>query len=199
MKSKINHDIKHRETPNNEFYTPKELAKMLIEYTPIKKEDTIFESAYGTGNFYSQFPKENKIGYSKDFFNETKKWDWIITNPHYSKLDDWFNHTIKLSNKGFGLLIGWNNLTARRIEMCNKEGFGLTKINMFKVFKWFGMSCYCVFEKDKKNIIDIERTVWRSNSNSSSAKAESFNKDPDIKSNFRISPISKVKHKNGRN
>ena len=166
MISRINHKIKHRKEHNNEFYTPESLAKMLINYTPINKNDTVFESAYGKGNFYSQFPKNNKTGYSTDFFNESNKWDWIITNPPYSKLDDWFKHTIKLSNKGFGLLIGWNNLTAKRIEICNKEKFGLSKIIMFKVFKWFGMSCYCVFEKDKKNIIDIERTVWYSDNKS---------------------------------
>ena len=159
---KINHKIKHRKKINNEFNTPKLLAKMLIDYTPINKDDTIFESAYGTGNFYSQFPEQHKIGYTTNFFNKYEKWDWIITNPPYSELDNWFKHTLELSNKGFGLLIGWNNLTARRIEMCNNEGFGLTKIIMFKVFKWFGMSCYCVFEKNKENIIDIERTVWRS-------------------------------------
>ena len=54
-------------------------------------------------------------------------------------LDNVFNKTLEICNKEFGYLIGWNNLTARRIEMCNKKGFYIKSIEMFKVYKWFGI------------------------------------------------------------
>lgn len=156
-----NHRIKYSKNSNDEFYTPIALAKKCIQFTPFCDGDSLFDSAYGKGVFYHNFPESNPKGYSTDFFYEDTSWDWIITNPPYSILDDWFRQTIALSNKGFGLLLGWNNLTARRIKMCNDAGFGLSKILMFKVFKWFGMSCFVVFEKGKDNIIDIDRKVWR--------------------------------------
>lgn len=164
MKENISHQIKHRKVANDEFYTPAELCKLCINQFKFKDNETLLESAYGTGNFFKEFPLNTINEYSKDFFNVNKNYDWIITNPPYSILDNWFKQTIKLSNKGFGLLIGWNNLTARRIEMANKENFGITKILMFKVFKWYGMSCFVIFEKDKPNIIDINRKVWREDS-----------------------------------
>jgi len=163
-KENIAHKIKHREKSNDEFYTPKDLAKLCVKQMTINKGDVWLESAYGTGNFFSQFPNNTINKFTKDFFSWNEKVDFCVTNPPYSKLDEWFTKTCEISTKGFGLLIGWNNLTARRIEMCNKQGFGISKILMFKVFKWFGMSCFVIFEKNKKNIIQIERTVWREDS-----------------------------------
>jgi hypothetical protein len=154
MISKTNHDIKHRKEPNNEFYTPRELAKMLFSFVPIVYGDTIMDNAYGTGKFYFKGLK------SKDFFNDNRKVDWYITNPPYSDLDKWL---IKSSNarKGFAYLLGINNLTAKRIEDCEKRGFYITHIHLCKVFKWFGMSAFVIWEKNKKGIIGYDRTVWK--------------------------------------
>lgn len=169
MISEINNNIKKRmpkeqmdlfnnpiDNPiNDEFYTPLDLAKICILYIPVSKGDTWLESAYGTGNFYNNFPDEINKEYSNDFFKVIKRYDWIITNPPYSKLDNWFLHTCRLSIKGFGLLININNLTVSRIKLCNDYGFGMTRMFMFKVKEWFGMSVFVVFEKGKGNIIDI--------------------------------------------
>ena len=160
MKSSISHQIKHREKPNDEFWTPNDLVKELLKLTPFEKQDSLFDSAFGTGRFFNNFPKESKKGYSTDFFEETENWDWIITNPPYSKLDDWIKQTCKLSNKGFALLIGTQNITPKRIELIESFGFGITHIYMFKVFKWYGISSYIICEKGKKSIIDYNRKVW---------------------------------------
>ena len=53
------------------------------------------------------------------------------------------------------------NLTARRIEMFEDAGYGLTKIHMCKIFKWYGMSFIVQFEKDKTSIISFDRIVWK--------------------------------------
>ena len=39
--------------------------------------------------------------------------------------------------------------------------YGLTKIHMCKVYKWYGMSFIVQFEKDEKHIISYDRIVWR--------------------------------------
>ena len=161
MKSKIAHKIKHRENPNDEFITPPELAKKLIKLIPLKKLDIVLDPAKGTGSFYKNFPVETINQATGDFFNWTKKQHWLITNPPYSKLDKWLEHSCKISIKGFAYLLGLHNLTPKRIEMCEKLGFGITKIHLCKVFKWFGISAFIIWEKDKKGIINYNRKVWR--------------------------------------
>ena len=161
MISKINHGIKHRKEPNNEFYTPKELAKKLFNIVPIEKKDIVMDNAYGTGNFHIR----EKDLYSKDFLNDDRKVDWYITNPPYSFLDKWLEKSCN-ARKGFAYLLGINNLTAKRIEDCEKRGFYITHIYLCKVFKWFGMSAFIVWEKDRENnhkvsILDYDRIVWR--------------------------------------
>lgn len=164
--SNINHNIKNRKKANDIFYTPIALATECINIVPLMAGDTVLDPAYGAGAFYNNYPTnitkyKCEITQGIDFFDHTDKVDWIITNPPFSILDDWLTHTLPLCNKGFGYLIGWNNLTARRIEMANKAGFGITHLFMFKIFSWFGMSCFVIFQKDKENIITINRKVWR--------------------------------------
>lgn len=91
--------------------------------------------------------------------------DWIITNPPYSILDEWIEHSCKLSQKGFAYLIGLNNITAKRLEKCEDCGFGLTNIHIFKVYDWFGMSSFLIFEREKKSIVTYDRTVWKEEGN----------------------------------
>ena len=81
MRSKIAHDIKHRKTPNDDFYTPRELAKKLFKW--LNPKGTVLDPAYGTGNFYF------KGNSTKDFYKIKKKYDWLVTNPPYSHLDKW--------------------------------------------------------------------------------------------------------------
>lgn len=160
MNSVTSHNIKHRKIANDEFYTPNDLVIELLSLTPIDVNDSIFDSAYGTGNFYNNFPSNHITGFSKDFFAVNDSWDWIITNPPYSKLDDWIKHTCKLSTKGFALLIGTQNITPKRLELIESAGFGVTNIVMCKVFKWYGISSYIICERGKKSIISYNRKVW---------------------------------------
>ena len=166
MKSKIAHKIKHREVPNDVFYTPLELVKELIKLVPLKQGDTICDNAYGKGAFFSNFPDTtiNQFCDKKmDFLKWDKKQNWLITNPPYSDLDKWLKHSCEVATKGFAYLLGIHNLTPRRIEMCEKQGFNITKIHMCKVFKWFGMSAFIVWEKTEKDKVELtyDRIVWR--------------------------------------
>lgn len=158
MISKTNHDIKHRKKPNDEFYTPRELAHRLFLFLvgepTWNRSDVVMDNAYGTGNFYFYGLK------SKDFFNDNREVDWYITNPPYSDLDKWLKKSCN-AKKGFAYLLGINNLTAKRIEDCEKKGFFITKIHLCKVFKWFGMSAFIVWEKNKPGILNYDRTVWK--------------------------------------
>lgn len=178
-KSNISHKIKHRQKPKDKFYTPLKLAKELIALVPLEDGDVVLDPCMGKGAFYEQYPNFVKKDYCEidlgiDFFKYEKRIDWIITNPPYSILDKWFEKTCQICKKGFGYLIGLDNYTAKRMELCNNYGFGLTKMHLFKVFKWFGMSCFVIFEKGGENIITYNRIVWREDKYLDHKKLDSF-------------------------
>lgn len=151
--SKISHDIKHRSKPNDEFITPPDLVKKLLDW--LSPEGVVMDNAYGTGNFH----RKGDL-YSKDFFKDDRKVDWYVTNPPYSKIDAWLIKSCQ-AKKGFAYLLGLHNITPKRIEACEKLGFFITRIYLCKVFKWFGISAFIVWEKNKKSIMNYNRVVWR--------------------------------------
>ena len=176
MSSSVSHTIKQRKKPNDVFITPRALAKLQIDMTAdADREKGEKWAEWGLwldpcrnnaeGSYYSQFP-ENKdwceILEGKSFFDYEGAPNVICGNPPYSMLDEWFKKTIELNPDVCSFLIGVSNLTAKRIEWFEKADYGITKLKMLKVYKWYGMSYIVVFEKNKKSIMSVDRTVWRS-------------------------------------
>jgi len=159
------HKIKQRKVAKDVFITPKELAKSHIDMIDGKPDDIWLDPCKNDGSYYDQFPTESKeyceILEDKDFFLYDGSPDIIIQNPPYSLMDKWIKKNIELKPRVISFLIGLGNLTARRIEMFEKAGYGLTKLRMLKVWSWFGMSVLVVFEKDKQSIIECDRKVYR--------------------------------------
>jgi hypothetical protein len=167
MTSKTAHTIKKRANPNDVFLTPPELALKAINMVEGVETDIWFDPFKNTGNYYNQFPcaeankRYTEILEGKDFFEYEGRVDIICSNPPYSLMDMVIKKSIELRPRVINYLIGINNLTCRRIEMLNEAGYGLTRMHMCKVYKWFGMSCIVQFEKDKENIISFDRQVWK--------------------------------------
>lgn len=164
--------IKKRTTANDVFITPLELAKIHIDMIPLEDDlgiDFWLDPCKNNGSYYNQFPDGCIKDYceileGKDFleYNPTGcKPDIIIQNPPYSILDIWFKKNIELNPRVISFLIGIGNLTTRRIEWLEQAGYGLTKMKMLKVWKWYGMSVIVVFEKGKESIIEFDRKVYR--------------------------------------
>ena len=167
MFSTTGHSIKKRKVANDNFMTPSELAAICIKMVPLLEGDTVLDPAMGSGAFYDQFPsfvsKEwCEVDLEKHFLMRSDFVDWIVTNPPYSNLDKWFEKSISISRKGFAFLLGIHNVTPKRIEMANLAGLGLTKIHMCKVYQWFTMSTFIVFERGKSNLFGFtyDRVVW---------------------------------------
>ena len=164
MSSNISHKIKNRETVNDVFITPLTLAKCAIDMVGTV-EGKWFDPFKATGNYYNQFPTENKewceITEDLDFFDYNESVDVICSNPPSSILDKVFKHSVSLNPKIINYLIGRNNLTPKRIEFFNDNGYYLTKMEIFKVYKWYGMSIIVQFEKGAENIISFNRTIWK--------------------------------------
>ena len=165
MLSRVSHKIKHRKIPNDNFTTPAELAIKCIDMVPLKTGDTVLDAALGMGIFYNNYPNyvSKKFTTESDLFlldNSIQSVDWIITNPPYSHLDMWFKQSCQLCRKGFAYLLGIHNITPKRIEMVNKMGFGLTQLYLCKVYEWFGISCFVVFQRGAANIVSYDRKVY---------------------------------------
>lgn len=77
-------------SPNDNVYTPVEIAKVIINKMPLKDGDIVLDASAGKNVFYDNYPdfviKDRcEIDDDIDFFAYNKKVDWIITNPPYSK------------------------------------------------------------------------------------------------------------------
>jgi len=163
--------IKLRANAKDVFYTPLPLVKTHLEYIKeyVADGDVIFDGFYGTGNYYNMFseifPKNTfdytEITLGKDFFEYDKKIDVICSNPPYSILQKVLEKSVALNPHTISYLIGVHNLTAKRIEYMNQNGYYLTKVTFLKVFKWFGMSAIVVFRKGGKNSIEFDRCIYK--------------------------------------
>ena len=187
--SKVGHAIKNRKTPRDVFVTPPALALHHIKFSfgediddDLYKETNDIVNVLDPcchsedGSYIKHLRELNfnvdycEITMDKDFFKYEGREDGLYTNtiignPPYSLLDKWLKKSVELNPQIISYIIGQGNLTAKRIEFMNKNGYSLTKTKMLKVFKWYGMSYLVHFEKQPiiNNCIEIEdvRKVWR--------------------------------------
>ncbi len=164
----MGHAIKRRQTARDVFITPLELAKKHIAATVKFCDEGFrwFDPFKNSGNYYNNFPSDNKVWCEilegRDFFESRETIDVICSNPPYSIMDAVFAKSRELKPKVISYLIGVNNLTTKRMEEMNKEGYVLVYVRMLKVFSWFGMSFICIWKKcDLCNVIDYDRKVYR--------------------------------------
>jgi len=166
--------IKKRNNAKDVFYTPLPLVKTHLEYVKkyIEDGDIIFDPFFGTGNYYNtynEYFKNNTFEFTEismglDFFAYDKKVEAIISNPPYSMIDKVLEKSLELKPRLISYLIGLHNLTTRRIEYMNKNGYTLVNMKMLKVMDWFGMSTIVVFIDSNicnHNCIDFDRTVYK--------------------------------------
>lgn len=168
MSSKTSHNIIKREIPNDIFITPLKLAKFHIDMIDYKEDDIWYDPFKNDGSYYNQFPHENKkwskwseILDGKDFFDFDDKVDIICSNPPYSMINKVLEKSVELNPRIISYLIGINNLTPRRIEYMENNGYFISKIHLCKVYKWYGMTIIIIWEKNKKSIISFDRTIWK--------------------------------------
>ena len=171
MTSIISHGIKSRETPNDKFYTPISLVKIHLKLVKdyVKDKDIILDPFAGDGKYINLYPdyfKDNEFDFTEidkglDFFQYSKKVDAIISNPPYSCIDKVLEKSVELKPHTISYLIGINNLTTKRIEYMNKNGYFLSKLHLSKVYKWYGMSVICIFTKNSENCVSFDRIVHK--------------------------------------
>ena len=123
MKYQANRDYKSDDC----VMTPLDICEDIVKhFNPVGK---ILEPCKGTGNFL-KFMKADwcEIKEGKDFLTHNKHYDWIITNPPWSKIRLFLNHSMEISDN-IVFLITVNHLwTKARIRDIKKMGFGIKEI-----------------------------------------------------------------------
>jgi len=117
---------------NDEVMTPEYLAEALVNH--FKPSGKILEPSKGTGNFIKFLPKDTQwceITEGKDFFDYNEKVDWIITNPPWSQIRKFLQHSMKVSNNVCFLFTINHLWTKARIRDIKESGFGIKEIVIF--------------------------------------------------------------------
>ena len=112
--------------PNDDVYTPPEIAKIMLEYLPYSEGETFLEPCRGKGAIYECLP-DNKdwceIKEGRDFFEWQKEVDWIITNPPYSIFDDFVGHCCEVA-RNVVLLCPLSKLVSSMGRIRRLESYG---------------------------------------------------------------------------
>jgi len=89
--------------------------------------------------------------------------DVIVGNPPYSMIDAFLDKSIELEPRVISYLIGFANITTKRLEKMEKAGYKCVEFHLTKVFKWYGMSLLIVWVKDTdaKSVVGYDRKVHR--------------------------------------
>jgi len=173
---KIAAEIKHRKSPNDVWSTPPDLAKKLISYVPIKKQDFVcdaFAGKVGNQPFFENYPASWKnswleIEEGRNAFNSNMLHDWIITNPPFSIITRVLEYSSWSCKKGFAYILPNLSLTNKRIQLMESRGFYITKMVSFDNPKEWGNlgfpHMFVIWEKrhkSKKLFISIKRNKFR--------------------------------------
>ena len=110
--------------------TPEYLAVEIINH--FAPTGVILDPSRGTGAFYDNFPGDNNVwcelGEGKDFLTYTDKVDWIITNPPWSKIQQFLLHGMEISDNIVYLTTINHYTTKRRIREMRQHNFAIKEI-----------------------------------------------------------------------
>ena len=123
---------------NDCVQTPDDLADRIVKrFLPqIKPSDTILEPCRGNGAFIRAFAKHGlinvdwcEINDGRDFLDYDKEVDWIITNPPWSKIREFLQHSYRIATNGVWLTPSNHvtTLTARTEDM-EEAGWGIKEV-----------------------------------------------------------------------
>jgi len=141
MKSQPNRDY----NSNDVVMTPDKLAYEIIQNflpTSVLLTGKMLEPCCGNGAFLKYMTGADwcEINKDRDFFDYDKKVDWIITNPPWSKIRPFLQHSMEVADN-IVFLVTVNHLwTKARIRDIKEAGFGIKEIMLVDMPKEFPQS-----------------------------------------------------------
>lgn len=133
--------------PNSDYVsddvvqTPKDLARKIVDH--FKPTGEILEPCKGEGNFLDEMPVGThwcEIKEGKDFFNWSQPVDWIMTNPPWSKIRPFLQHSMSVASDIVFLMTINHLWTKARIRDIKSHGFGVKEICIVDSPKTFPQS-----------------------------------------------------------
>lgn len=125
--------------PNDFYNTPQSLTEHLLRVEKFNKKCTICEPATGN-NAITDVLRRNwnpdlvtSYDLETDFFKDNNDYDYIITNPPFSKSTDFILHAKKRVRKKFCLLLPLNYLHGKQRyeKIFTDKKYGLSKVHIF--------------------------------------------------------------------
>jgi len=118
---------------NDVVQTPEVMAKQIISFfSPTGK---ILEPCRGEGNFFNNLPHGTdwcEISENKDFMDYHDPVNWIITNPPWSKITDFLDHSMEVADNIVFLVTVNHIWTAKRQRIMREKGYGIRHILLLK-------------------------------------------------------------------
>lgn len=134
---------------NDRVMTPLYLCEQIVKH--FNPQGTILEPCCGNGNFLKVMEADwCEIDKGKDFLSIDGHWDWIITNPPYSKYRDFLNKSMGVADNIVFLQLVNATFYKARLRDIREKGFGIKEICYIdtpKEFPQFGFQMGCVYYK----------------------------------------------------
>jgi hypothetical protein len=110
-------------------FTPDSLAAAIVAH--YKPSGRILEPCRGGGAFTRAMPESTwcELTEGKDFLQHKGEYDWIVTNPPWSKIMEFLMHSIRLKAPNIVFLVNWNALTTKaRLRAIYDNGYYIGEV-----------------------------------------------------------------------
>lgn len=124
-------------TSDDVVMTPIELAEKLVKH--FNPQGKGLEPCCGTGNILKFLDNADwcEISKGKDFFEYNSKVDYIFTNPPFSKIRKFLQHSMELADNIYFICTINHLWTKARLRDIESAGFGVKEICIFDTPKNF--------------------------------------------------------------
>jgi hypothetical protein len=126
---------------NDDIQTPAALAAALVK--EISPSGAILEPCAGEGAFLQALPAGTlwcEIKKGRDFFDWSRRVDWVITNPPWSKIRGFLRKSFEVSDNVAFLMTINHAWTRARLRDAKEAGFGLIRILILETPRSFPQS-----------------------------------------------------------
>ena len=135
---------------NDKIMTPPYLAEKIVNH--FRPNGKILEPCCGTGAFLQYLPNADycEIDKGLDFLKTKGKWDWIITNPPYSKYRDFLIKSMEVADNIVFLQLINATFYKTRLRDIATNNFSIKEmyfVDTPKEFPQFGFQLGCVYYK----------------------------------------------------
>lgn len=156
---------KTNQPENDLVMTPPELAKQLVNY--IQPSGVCLDPSRGTGAFYDAMEVHaDELHYCEitegiDYMTASlsPKFDWVITNPPWSKIQPFMERSFVLAQNVALLATVTNFVTRKRLKTTFDAGFSITEFVMVPTPKSWTSTGFQVAMAIFKKIAD-QPTRW---------------------------------------